>query len=115
MAYNWIVRRSGRVGNWAFESGRPEYIRGAHCPGKNSTHLSVAVAGDYTTDDFELEAQEILAEVLADICSRYDMDPELCIHPHSQFRDTLCPGRNIESTWKDIIEGVKALLPLERV
>ena len=87
--------------------GRPAYMNGAHCPGKNWTHLGVCFTGNF--DLYEMQEEQIIAGArsIASLCAMCGIEPSK-ISCHRDWRDTACPG--IYFPFERIIEEVEARL-----
>ena len=82
---------SQESGKWAFHPGRSLAMPGAHCPGKNKTHLGLCLIGNFMQSLPPAAQIQAAAEVLAEWCVSFDFDP--CdIYPHKAYRQTDCPG-----------------------
>lgn len=84
MGYHFLVNWDGTI-----EVGQrwPRQIHGAHCLGKNKTHIGMAFAGNLMLN--ELSDKQINSAVnLLFYIGRMVTDV------HSSFSDTLCPGKN---------------------
>jgi hypothetical protein len=78
-------------GRWTFVPGRSLSMKGAHCPGKNGTHLGLCLIGNFMEAPPTTAQMEAAAEVLAEWCVAFDFGPE-AIFPHKAYRQTECPG-----------------------
>jgi hypothetical protein len=89
IAYHVILERIGDY----YEAllGRPLYRPGAHCLGKNDTHLGVCFAGNFMAAAPSPPQLLAGAKAIAGLCSACGIDPAE-IYPHKAFRDTACPG-----------------------
>ncbi|MCK4302817.1 MAG: N-acetylmuramoyl-L-alanine amidase [Candidatus Eisenbacteria sp.] len=111
IGYHWVLVET--CAGWHSQAGRDESEDGAHCRGRNRTHIGVAIGGNYELDPLSLEAKEALADLLVEICVRHDLDPRTDITRHSQHSMTACPGRNVIESWDRIIDAVSERMPLE--
>ena len=84
--------------------GRPAYMSGAHCPGKNSTHLGICFTGNFGEEEMKEEQIEAGARLITSLCVMNDIDPSQ-ISRHSDWRDTACPGSKFP--FSELIERVK--------
>ena len=94
-------------GIYEFLMGRPWYMQGAHCPGKNRTHLGICFTGNF--DIYEMQEEQIItgARSIASLCSIIGAEPS-DISCHRDWRDTACPG--IYFPTERIIKEVEARL-----
>jgi N-acetyl-anhydromuramyl-L-alanine amidase AmpD len=86
IAYHYYVRKSGEI-----VRGRPENTRGGHTTDWNYCSIGVCFEGNFeaeTMPDVQMTAGR---KLVADIVSRY---PSIVIGKHSQFGQTVCPGKN---------------------
>lgn len=111
IGYHYVVHLAH--GEWAVESGRPAWSRGAHCPGRQDW-LGVAVAGDYSTSTLPTAAEHRLVLTLAVLCAEYGLDPRTQVQPHRWVaaRRTECPGEGVLVAWQRIIDAVADRLPV---
>lgn len=110
IGYHFLIRLSRRRGEWIVETGRPCWMRGAHCPG-HQDWIGVAVAGDYEEHDLPLAALAHLKAILAQLCAEYELRPKAQVKPHREFRKTLCPGSKFMARFKEIIDYLDMNLP----
>jgi len=89
VGYHGLVELAG--GGYKFAPGRSLAMHGAHCPGKNRTHLGLCLIGNYANATPPIAQLEVAAEILAEWCVAFDFSPE-DIYPHKAFRKTECPG-----------------------
>ena len=111
IGYHWLVRYDRLLRRWTVEAGRPETDDGAHCPGKNRTHLGVALAGDYRRTQPPTLALSTLVMLLTDLCARHSISPAE-IRPHSEYRETECPGDQMRRALPVMRGRVADLLPV---
>lgn len=78
-------------GVWRFAPGRSLSMVGAHCPGKNKTHLGLCLIGNFMHQTPPIAQLEAAAELLAEWCVAFDFGPD-AIYPHKAYRRTDCPG-----------------------
>lgn len=93
IGYHFIIARDGRV----FE-GRPIQYQGAHATGDNNIgNIGVCLLGDFEHGPVPRVQAEKLVEVLDRLTAQYAIRPsERTVFGHKDFKDTDCPGRNLE-------------------
>lgn len=96
IGYHYVIDGAGRI-----YEGRDEGYAGAHCPGKNKTHIGIALMGNFETTHPSDEALKALEDL-----SRYYMAAEgfsaAGVTGHRDHRATLCPGVNIYDKLNDL-------------
>jgi len=88
--YHGLVEMDAH-GGWKFAPGRSLSMFGAHCPGKNKTHLGLCLVGNFSNATPTTMQLDAAAEILAEWCVAFDFGPEN-IWPHKAYRATDCPG-----------------------
>lgn len=78
-------------GKYSFVPGRALSMPGAHCPGKNKTHLGLCLIGNFAQSLPPSAQIQAAAEVLAEWCVAFDFNAS-DIYPHKAYRQTECPG-----------------------
>ncbi len=89
IGYNFVVEKIGKT--YQVLCGRPLHVSGAHCPGKNRTHLGVCLVGNFETQEPEIEQLEVAARYVAGLCETLRIPVE-AITQHGDHRQTKCPG-----------------------
>ena len=102
--YHWVIRRNGNV-----ENARFEYEAGAHCRGHNSDSIGIAWVG---RDDMTKEQSLSLVKLLAEVCSRYGLEPKQVFGHRELNPGKTCP--NIKEmdelrSWVEIEMNKKAV------
>lgn len=72
-------------------AGRPLNMNGAHCPGRNATHLGFAFVGDFSEETPPPDMLNTAAQFLAGWCDVLGIRTDE-IDPHKLHRATECPG-----------------------
>lgn len=90
IGYHWIVERAGAI--FIALLGRPAYLEGAHCPGKNADHLGVCFAGNFEEAEMPYGQLVVGVDLLASLCVMNGFD-QTAISVHRDWRQTKCPGR----------------------
>jgi len=73
--------------------GRPTNRPGAHCPGKNNSHIGICFAGNYVTQTPPPPILLCGAKLIASLCYLTSITPGPdTIEPHHKYRQTSCPG-----------------------
>lgn len=90
IGYHVVVERVGSY----YEAivARPLFREGAHCPGKNGTHIGVCFAGNFQEEPPPIEQLLSGAKAIAGLVAALNLDPSM-IEPHRDYRDTDCPGK----------------------
>jgi len=91
-------------GIYEFLMGRPAYMVGSACPGKNSTHLQICFTGNFDIYGMQEEQLIVGARSIASLCVMNDIEPST-ISCHRDWRDTACPGEFFP--FADLIEQVE--------
>lgn len=105
IGYHYVIRKDGSI-----ERGRPRQYIGSHCYGSNWETIGINVVGDFmvaTPNEAQLDS---LANLVADLCDIYGLDPEEAIIGHKDRNSTDCPGDNLYPLLPDVKEKVKGLL-----
>ena len=84
MGYHFLVNRSGNI-----QVGQrwPRQIHGAHCLGKNRTHIGMSFAGHLMVE------KPTAAQIKSAVQLLFYLGHRLW-HLHLEFSNTLCPGNN---------------------
>ena len=104
IAYHFLIGPDGTI-----YRGRPENVRGGHCP-PNKGRLGVTVIGNFETGD-ELNKQNgrALKHLLSYLCGKYGLTTDR-IKMHKEWRPTACPGKNIISKFDLLKDHVGRVL-----
>ena len=91
IGYHFLIDGRGRV----FE-GRSLEWQGAHAgnPTKNRRNIGVCLLGDFDEHQPSAQASESLRKLLDDLKRRHGISREK-IYMHSEFMNTVCPGRHL--------------------
>jgi len=100
IGYHYVIDRVGNL-----NLARPNWRIGAHCRGYNSTSIGVAVMGNFEQHRFDNSTGSLpehvqvacLRALLAELTRRY---PDAQIRKHSDYGNTLCPGKYL-AAWLD--------------
>jgi len=95
IGYHYVILPDGTV-----ETGRPEWMLGAHCSGHND-QLGICLVGNFSSaanPDGRIrpsrptdEQMQSLRALLTDLLNKYHLAPD-DIHRHSDLGQTECPG-----------------------
>jgi N-acetylmuramoyl-L-alanine amidase len=95
IGYHYLILPDGSV-----ETGRPEWMTGAHCRGRNH-YIGIALVGNYSSKANPEGSQQparptpaqlhALHSLLLDLINKHGFGPD-DVHGHSEFRATECPG-----------------------
>lgn len=100
IGYNWVVMPSGRI----YEGvgwGRV----GAHAPGVNSKSVGICVAMNSNLHPPTDKAVRGVREVIAEGVIRGHISASYRIAPHSEFRNTECPGSHLRAMLAQLRPG----------
>ncbi|MCB1033865.1 MAG: N-acetylmuramoyl-L-alanine amidase [Acidobacteria bacterium] len=93
IGYHFIVEKVGQF--YEVVAGRPLWMVGSHCPGKNRTHLGVCLAGDFMVEGPPEEQLRLAASHVAGLVVAFGMGRD-SVEPHHDAarpdRPTECPG-----------------------
>lgn len=104
IAYHYIIDANGVI-----YKGRDDKHVGSHCI-PNTDKIGICVIGNYDKEYLTPIAYDKLIELLANLCSEYDIDV-YNIRGHRDYADKSCPGDNIYEILPEIRETVKEYLP----
>ncbi|MGI0120250.1 N-acetylmuramoyl-L-alanine amidase [Zooshikella sp. RANM57] len=99
IGYHKVIRRDGTV-----ENGRPEYWKGAHVKGYNSTSLGVCLIG---RDQFTDAQMRSLERVLIEWKAKYS-NADVCGHRDLDSHKT-CPNFDVKAWWSEVWRSVRSL------
>lgn len=93
VGYHYYIRNNG-----AIERGRPDYLRGAHCPEGNMNRdaIAVALAGNFDMEGSGPSIKQLisLTILLRLLRKKYQVTKENCLfHREVKGAATACPGR----------------------
>ena len=93
VGYHYYIRENGKM-----EKGRPDYMRGAHCPQMemNRDSIGIALAGNFDlSGNTPSEKQWIsLAVLLRWLIKKFKIPKEnILIHREVKGSQTVCPGK----------------------
>jgi N-acetyl-anhydromuramyl-L-alanine amidase AmpD len=92
IGYHFLIDPYGRV----FE-GRQLSWQGAHAGGQNNVeNIGVCVIGNFERERPTRAALASLDRLVDELSQTYAID-ERNVVPHSHWKNTACPGRNLES------------------
>ena len=94
IGYHFLIGTYPNSGATKIYQGRPENVIGAHTGGANTNNVGVNVIGDYTTEQLHSKSYETLINLLAWLCSHYNISTNN-IYGHCDFGSTACPGKNV--------------------
>ena len=101
IGYHYVIRRDGEI-----ESGRPEYMVGAHCVNHNAHSIGVCYEGGLDirgqpADTRTAEQKAALRQLLEDLHQRY---PRALIVGHRDLNPgKKCPGyKNVAQEYADL-------------
>jgi|GEM_PF-2137343 len=84
--------------------------RGAHVGGHNSDVVAICFAGNFETAQPTAAALATAAEILREGRGRWFI-ANAPLRPHSHWRPTACPGRNLTSRIPEILQAANASAP----
>ena len=93
IGYHFVVEEVGP--GYELVAGRRLDREGAHCPGKNRTHLGVALAANLDEAPPPDGMLEFAADRSAGLCVVFDFGPTDIV-THQMFRATDCPGEHFQ-------------------
>jgi N-acetylmuramoyl-L-alanine amidase len=101
IGYHWVIEDVDDI--YEVLMGRPAYMSGAHCIGKNRDHLGVCFTGNF--DLYEMGEEQLVVGVrlIAGLCVMNDIRPSF-ISCHKDWWDTDCPGAYFPLD--EIVDGV---------
>lgn len=96
IGYHYIIDIFGNV-----KECRPITREGAHCYGQNKDSIGIAFVGNFEKTALTRSALSSFVNLVNDIEFKYNLSLRDKIKFHSDFRKTLCPGRNVKNslTW----------------
>ena len=104
--YHFLIQKDGTV--WEC---RPRQYTGAHAEGFNSESIGINVAGDFVNFEPEKAQIDSLVELLAILCSAYDLEPTGdTIIGHRDLMSTACPGDNLYNKLPEVVERVRSTM-----
>lgn len=80
-------------GRLEVQPGRPLSVPGAHCFGKNQTHLGVCFVGDFDQEHPSDAHYYEGAILILHLMRQYPAITLDTIEPHSRYADKTCPGQ----------------------
>lgn len=98
IGYNCLVEKVGIEYEALF--GRPWDIKGAHTIGHNDHSLGICFVGNFELYEMPRQQLEVGAKVIRLWQSLYKI-PKTAVFKHSDFNDTLCPGRRFP--WTELL------------
>lgn len=105
IGYHFVCERIGE--EYEVLCGRPIHLDGAHCPGKNATHLGFALIGNFEDGDPPGEQLIVAAKHLAALCDAFGLETS-SIEPHSAYRATACPGSQLDvGQLRELVESYR--------
>jgi len=87
IGYHYVITYDGEI-----KHGRSLDLDGAHCPGKNKTHIGICLVASPTTDATDKQLNE-LAYLIKVLRRKYDTINEVI--GHKDAYPTMCPGNKI--------------------
>jgi hypothetical protein len=90
IGYHYVVELVER--NYHAIQARPLIMIGSHSPGWNSTAIGVCFAGNFMDHEPPFEQLVVGAELVSGLCVHLRILIDNIL-PHSETRDTDCPGR----------------------
>lgn len=87
IGYNFLVGEDGNV-----YEGRGWGKRGAHCPKYNAKSIGICVIGNFTSQEPNLIAIEVLKDLIAFGVSKGEIKENYNLIGHRQGSSTTCPG-----------------------
>lgn len=97
IGYHWVIKRDGTI-----EEGRSVKKTGAHCRGKNATHLGICLIGgrgkdNKAEDNFTNEQWDALIGKLKELPANFPNIEEIC--GHNEYSSKKCPSFDVQE-WK---------------
>lgn len=105
LGYHFVCELVGD--EWEVLAGRPLNMSGAHCPGKNGSHIGFAFAGDFSSSPPPVEQLAVGCRFLAGLVECLDI-PLGAIEPHRNHRQTVCPGVLDVEALRELVERYRA-------
>lgn len=112
IGYHFFISRSGLI----FEARRGSalvlkdglMVTGAHCPGRNSTHIGICMEGDYQKSDLPSSLWESTVRLMATLSyvAGFELNRRTVLL-HRDVVATVCPGDVVASKADALIEHAK--------
>lgn len=93
IGYHYVIRIDGSI-----EGGRPLYMPGAHCRGRNSNSIGICYIGGLTADGRKpkdtrtLRQRGALRSLVNRLCEQF---PGIIVYGHNDFAAKDCPCFNV--------------------
>ena len=91
IAYHYVIEYVNNI--LTLRSGRSLDTVGAHCVGKNQTHIGICVVGNFDVESPDNEHYKLLAQLCCALTQGYAKINVRNIKPHSLYAVKTCPGR----------------------
>jgi N-acetylmuramoyl-L-alanine amidase len=91
IAYHYVIEYVNNI--LTLRVGRDLDTVGAHCVGKNQTHIGVCVVGNFDETSPDNEHYKLLSELCCALIQGYAKINVRSIKPHSLYAVKTCPGR----------------------
>ena len=105
IGYHFVVERVN--GEFFAIAGRPLYMAGAHTRGRNTTHIGVALVGDFSEAALPQGQAACAARLIAGLCSVTGLTAD-DVSFHRDHASTQCPGDGVVTS--NLVEMVADLL-----
>lgn len=80
-------------GHLVVQVGRPLFEAGAHCIGKNSTHLGICCVGDFDLMEPTSAVYQAAASLCVNLMVQFPKITPASIEPHRKYAPKTCPGK----------------------
>lgn len=95
IGYHFVVRLDGTI-----EQGRPLHLIGAHTKGQNHDSVGIAYVGgldEEGCDTMNIDQDISVRRLIMAVRTIYGYD--LTLHGHLEFKNTLCPGFDVNERY----------------
>lgn len=105
IGYHSVIAPNGDV-----YQGRRYDVTGSHVRFKNTGNVGILVYGNFNVEVPSWEQIKSLKNILLELKTNYSyLDMKKCLFPHSDFSNTLCPGKHLSP----IVHNIKfGFMPL---
>lgn len=89
---SWAKKQYDPKLDGKIQQGRPDYLPGAHCIGKNANSLGLCLIGNFDSNQPTDRQRLVLVDALARLCIRHEIEVKH-IFFHNSFSQKTCPGK----------------------
>lgn len=90
IGYHFLISPDGDI-----YEGRPTGVIGAHCGGHNAGSIGICLVGNYSASEVPIRSLQSLDALLDMLEQAHGILPDE-VHPHSEFKNTECPGKELK-------------------